>query len=212
MTTVTSTQREAEEEEDHDPGPSQRKRKRESTPPAKPKPEERKKRRGVKRDAEYGVARGVDFLDVACVLNFDLPTSARAYTHRVGRTARAGRSGTALSFVLPASEYGKHKAVGGVLSTQHDEEVWGRISREQQGRVREYAFDKKQVEAFRYRMEDALRAVTRYTIREARLKEIKQELLTSEKLKVCSRSFLSWCMCADFGRLTLRTTRTTLNT
>jgi ATP-dependent RNA helicase DDX56/DBP9 len=183
MAVVTSTQRGAEEE-DHDPGPSRRKRKREPTPPAKPKPGLRKKRRGAKRDAEYGVARGIDFLDVACVLNFDLPTSARAYTHRVGRTARAGRSGTALSFVLPASEYGKHKAVGAVQSTQHDEDVWGRIERAQQGRVREYVFDKKQVEAFRYRMEDALRAVTRYTIREARLKEIKQELLASEKLKV----------------------------
>ncbi|KAH9059112.1 ATP-dependent RNA helicase dbp9 [Lactarius vividus] len=177
-----STQRGAEEE-DHDPGPSKCKRKREPTPPAKQKTGLRKKRRGVKRDAEYGVARGVDFLDVACVLNFDLPTSARAYTHRVGRTARAGRSGTALSFVLPASEYGKHKAVGSVPSTQHDDEVWGRIARAQQDRVREYAFDKKQVEAFRYRMEDALRAVTRYAIREARLKEIKQELLASEKLK-----------------------------
>lgn len=218
MAVVTSTQRGAEEEEDHDPGPSQRKRKRESTPPAKPKPGGRKKRRGVKRDAEYGVARGIDFLDVACVLNFDLPTSARAYTHRVGRTARAGRSGTALSFVLPASEYGKHKAVGGVQSTLHDEGVWGRIARAQQGRVREYAFDKKQVEAFRYRMEDALRAVTRYTVREARLKEIKQELLTSEKLKVYILVRSSCGVCAlrvgarARGRLTLKTTRTISNT
>src|SRR6266702_2425456 len=199
MSAVTSTQREAEEE-DHDPGPSQRKRKREPTPSAKPKQGLRKKRRGAKRDAEYGVARGVDFLDVACVLNFDLPTSARAYTHRVGRTARAGLSGTALSFVLPASEYGKHKAVGGVPSTQHDEDVWGRIERAQQGRVSEYAFDKKQVEAFRYRMEDALRAVTRYAIREARLKEIKQELLASDKLKVHPRPFVSWYTCADGAR------------
>ena len=214
MTVVTSTQRGAEDE-NHDPGPSKRKRKRDSTPSSKAKPGIRKKRRGAKRDAEYGVARGVDFLDVACVLNFDLPTSARAYTHRVGRTARAGRSGTALSFVLPASEYGKHKAVGGVPSTMHDEDVWGRIARAQQGRVREYAFDKKQVEAFRYRMEDALRAVTRYAIREARLKEIKQELLTSEKLKVHPpRPLVSWCICAEWlvharVRLTLKTTRMT---
>ena len=58
--------------------------------------------------------------------------------------------------------------------------------------MREYVFDKKQVDGFRYRMEDALRAVTRYTIREARLKEIKQEILTSDKLKVgvlCVSSF-----------------------
>jgi ATP-dependent RNA helicase DDX56/DBP9 len=138
----------------------------------------------VKSDKEYGVARGIDFLDVACVLNFDLPSSARAYTHRVGRTARAGRGGTALSFVLPSSEFGKHKVVGGVPSTRHDEETWQRIAHAQQGRMREYVFDKRQVDGFRYRMEDALRAVTRYAIREARLKEIKQELLTSDKLKV----------------------------
>jgi ATP-dependent RNA helicase DDX56/DBP9 len=180
---VSSTQRET----DNGPGPSRRKRKRALTlPPANVRAAPPKKRRQrVKSDNEYGVARGVDFLDVACVLNFDLPASARAYTHRVGRTARAGRGGTALSFVLPSSEFGKHKAVGGVPSTQHDEEVWGRIARSQQGRVREYVFDKKQVDAFRYRMEDALRAVTRYAIREARLKEIKQELLASDKLKVC---------------------------
>jgi len=172
------------------PGPSRRKRKRALTPPpinvTKGTP---KKRRRVKPDSEYGVARGVDFLDVACVLNFDLPTSARAYTHRVGRTARAGRSGTALSFVLPLSEFGNHKAVGAVPSTRRDEEVWERIARAQQGRVREYVFDQRQVDAFRYRMEDALRTVTRYAIREARLKEIKQELLTSDKLKVRRRLY-----------------------
>jgi ATP-dependent RNA helicase DDX56/DBP9 len=183
----------------------------------------RKRRRTAKHDTEYGVARGIDFLDVACVINFDLPTSSRAYTHRVGRTARAGRSGTALSFVLPFSEFGKHKAVGSVPSTRHDEEVWDRIARAQQGRVREYVFDQKQVDAFRYRMEDALRAVTRYVIREARLKEIKQELLASDKLKVRYkapplRPAAFCCLPTNGGgngggsRLTLKTTPMTLNT
>ncbi|TFY80364.1 hypothetical protein EWM64_g3648 [Hericium alpestre] len=41
----------------------------------------------------------------------------------------------------------------------------------------------KQVEAFRYRMEDALRSVTRAAIREARVKELKQEILNSDRLK-----------------------------
>lgn len=40
-----------------------------------------------------------------------------------------------------------------------------------------------QVDGFRYRVEDALRLVTRVSVREARLKEIKSELLNSEKLK-----------------------------
>ena len=201
---VISTQRDSEA--DKAPGPSRRKRKRPATtPPANVNAGPHKKRRGVKSDKEYGVARGIDFLDVACVLNFDLPTSSRAYTHRVGRTARAGRSGTALSFVLPSSEFGKHKAVGGVPSTRHDEEAWERIARAQQGRVREYVFDKKQVDGFRYRMEDALRAVTRYAVREARVKEIKQELLTSDKLKVGVCSITSpplrcACTCSDSVR------------
>jgi ATP-dependent RNA helicase DDX56/DBP9 len=41
----------------------------------------------------------------------------------------------------------------------------------------------KQVEGFRYRVEDALRAVTKVMIKEARLKDIKSEILKSEKLK-----------------------------
>ncbi|KAA1469089.1 DEAD-domain-containing protein [Dentipellis sp. KUC8613] len=160
---------------------SSKKRKRPQTPP--PKSRKRKSRKG---DAEYGVTRGVDFIDVACVLNFDLPTSSRSYTHRVGRTARAGRTGMALSYILPEEEYGKNKVVGFVESTKKDEAVWARIEKEQAARgskVQEYKFDMKQVEAFRYRMEDALRAVTRAAIREARVKELKQEILNSDKLK-----------------------------
>jgi ATP-dependent RNA helicase DDX56/DBP9 len=40
------------------------------------------------------------------------------------------------------------------------------------------------VERFRYRCQDALNSVTETTVREARVKDIKQELLNSEKLKV----------------------------
>ena len=49
------------------------------------------RRKKGKRDAEFGVARGVDFKDVRTVINFDVPPSASAYLHRVGRTGRAGR-------------------------------------------------------------------------------------------------------------------------
>lgn len=41
-----------------------------------------------------------------------------------------------------------------------------------------------QVDAFRYRVEDALRAVTGSNVRDAHLKDIKHEILNSEKLKV----------------------------
>ena len=46
-------------------------------------------------------ARGIDIPGVAYVINYDLPNVAEAYVHRIGRTARAGREGTAISFCSP---------------------------------------------------------------------------------------------------------------
>ena len=43
-------------------------------------------------------ARGIDIEDISHVINFDLPNVAESYVHRIGRTARAGASGIALSF------------------------------------------------------------------------------------------------------------------
>ncbi|MGQ0708651.1 MAG: DEAD/DEAH box helicase [Rhodoferax sp.] len=44
-------------------------------------------------------ARGIDILKLPVVLNYDLPRSPTDYTHRIGRTGRAGEPGLALSFV-----------------------------------------------------------------------------------------------------------------
>jgi len=44
-------------------------------------------------------ARGIDVLQLPAVVNYDLPRSAQDYTHRIGRTGRAGESGLAISFV-----------------------------------------------------------------------------------------------------------------
>jgi len=43
-------------------------------------------------------ARGIDIADLPFVINYELPESAETYTHRIGRTGRAGESGVALSF------------------------------------------------------------------------------------------------------------------
>jgi superfamily II DNA/RNA helicase len=46
-------------------------------------------------------ARGLDLEGITHVVNYDAPEDDKGYVHRVGRTARAGRSGTGVTFVLP---------------------------------------------------------------------------------------------------------------
>jgi len=49
-------------------------------------------------------ARGLDIPDVSHVFNFDVPTHAEDYVHRIGRTGRAGKTGIALSLVTTADQ------------------------------------------------------------------------------------------------------------
>ncbi|GIU97972.1 MAG: hypothetical protein KatS3mg013_1775 [Actinomycetota bacterium] len=49
-------------------------------------------------------ARGLDLDDVSLVVNYDPPSDDKGYVHRVGRTARAGRSGTSITFVTPGEQ------------------------------------------------------------------------------------------------------------
>ena len=46
-------------------------------------------------------ARGLDLNDITLVVNYDPPLDDKGYVHRVGRTARAGRGGTSITFVTP---------------------------------------------------------------------------------------------------------------
>jgi ATP-dependent RNA helicase DeaD len=46
-------------------------------------------------------ARGLDVKHVSHVINFDVPSAAESYVHRIGRTGRAGRAGVAITFAEP---------------------------------------------------------------------------------------------------------------
>jgi ATP-dependent RNA helicase DDX56/DBP9 len=61
----------------------------------------KKKAAAVEADGDFNVARGVDFKGVATVINVDMPATAAGYTHRIGRTARAGASGAYLHVATP---------------------------------------------------------------------------------------------------------------
>lgn len=47
-------------------------------------------------------ARGIDVVELTHVINYSLPQDAESYIHRIGRTGRAGKQGTAITFVTPA--------------------------------------------------------------------------------------------------------------
>ena len=63
-------------------------------------------------------SRGLDLKDLAHVVNYDMPTSVTSYVHRIGRTARAGASGTATTLVAHHegrwfwNEIGRSKKIG----------------------------------------------------------------------------------------------------
>jgi ATP-dependent RNA helicase DDX47/RRP3 len=88
-------------------------------------------------------ARGLDIPSVDIVINFDLPSDSATYIHRVGRTARAGKSGTAISFV-----------------TQYDVETWLRIENALNMKLQDVKPDKAEVMMFLDRVGDAQRIAT----------------------------------------------------
>ncbi|XP_046431785.1 probable ATP-dependent RNA helicase DDX56 isoform X1 [Neodiprion fabricii] len=125
-----------------------------------------------RKDNESGVARGIDFQFVSNVINFDFPLDVTSYIHRAGRTARGKNQGTALSFVAM-----RERSLLDEVDTQLKEGY------NRENIFKTYQFKLDEVEGFRYRAKDAWKAVTRIAVREARLKEIKQEVLNCEKLK-----------------------------
>ncbi|HHV85758.1 MAG TPA: DEAD/DEAH box helicase [Petrimonas sp.] len=51
------------------------------------------------------VSRGIDIDDISLIINFDVPYDVEDYVHRIGRTARAGDSGMAITFVSPDEQF-----------------------------------------------------------------------------------------------------------
>jgi ATP-dependent RNA helicase DDX56/DBP9 len=149
-----------------------------TTTSAKPhKVDEDKARSKRKKDKESGVARGIDFQFVSNVINFDFPHDVDSYIHRVGRTARGNNRGTALSLVS-AKEMDRL-----ALVEKHLREQFQSDDEDEEHVLKAYTFRMEELDGFKYRARDAWRAVTKIAVREARLKEIKHEMLNSARLR-----------------------------
>lgn len=124
-----------------------------------------------KRDGEYGVSRGLDFRGVSFVVNVDLPSSPESYTHRIGRTARGGANGVALTLLDSTNKEEAEmlveiqanqpsKSAGGVATDKLKEATadgdGGAVPMGQM-QPRPLDFDLKEIEGFRYRVEDGKR-------------------------------------------------------
>ena len=87
--------------------------------------------------------RGLDLPSVDIVVNYDVPTSSKDYIHRVGRTARAGRSGKSITIV-----------------TQYDVELMQRVEAVIGKKTELWPTDEEEVTLLRERVDEASRLAT----------------------------------------------------
>ena len=84
-------------------------------------------------------ARGLDIAHIKHVINYDLPQCPEDYIHRIGRTARAGSSGSALCLVTPADK-GKWNSINMLIDPNFKpESVQNKYSKTGNKRRRSFA-------------------------------------------------------------------------
>ncbi|EDR26857.1 ATP-dependent rRNA helicase RRP3, putative [Entamoeba dispar SAW760] len=101
-------------------------------------------------------SRGLDIPNVDIVINYDCPLEPKDYIHRVGRTARAGKSGYAITLV-----------------TQYSIELYQRIETMIEKKLNEYKVNEKEAIAYSQKANDAMRIVSQQLKEEAQKKKEK---------------------------------------
>ncbi|CAH8595954.1 unnamed protein product [Schistosoma haematobium] len=94
------------------------------------------------------MARGIDINDVECVVSYDVPPSIKIYIHRIGRTARAGKKGTAYSLLSTNQFYHfkkdlKRAGRKKIKQLQFHQSKWSHFNAEYQVALRNYEMNMK---------------------------------------------------------------------
>ncbi|KAG5420734.1 ROK1 [Candida metapsilosis] len=97
------------------------------------------------------LARGVDFKGVNLVINYDVPQSAQAYVHRIGRTGRGGRAGRAVTFFTKEDD----KAVKPIINVMKQSgcesgfsewmENMGKLSKKEKKNIKTHEVKRKKI-------------------------------------------------------------------
>jgi len=162
---------------------------------------------GVEKNKGLMSHRGVDFREVAAVINLSSPYSIKKYIHRIGRTARAGHYGVAITLVTPR-EMRRFRYIllcrvrGPVLTTANkedsvkgmdvDSEIIANLpekTSQQMNKellseiIQKLPLSMNDLQPFRYRCESVRCSITTQLVRHARLNELKMEVLNSKRLQ-----------------------------
>ncbi|CDI85060.1 ATP-dependent nucleolar RNA helicase, putative [Eimeria praecox] len=139
----------------------------------------RKRRRedaSKSKEREFAGHRGLDLQGVACVFNFDAPSSLKSYIHRIGRTGRGGATGVAVT-LIDTSQEEQQLLLQQMFTVRKAPGALGHST------LTPLSLQLQDVECFRYRVEDVRRGITKRVIAAAVARDLQQQLLNSRKLK-----------------------------
>jgi ATP-dependent RNA helicase DDX27 len=115
------------------------------------------------------VARGLDIPNVHCIINFSFPTEPKRYIHRIGRTARAGQHGVAIT-----------------LCNEEERKDLKKLSRKLNQNVSTFSIQPKflnnHFELIKTKLDRVVRDIQNEVIQDREMKETMRDLLKSENM------------------------------
>ncbi|SOV23954.1 DEAD/DEAH box ATP-dependent RNA helicase, putative [Plasmodium sp. DRC-Itaito] len=124
----------------------------------------------INEEKDFLYSRGLDFYDVKCVVNFDMPSDLETFIHRIGRTCRLNNKGKCISFVNELN----YVDVELLQTLIEDKNICSMIKKDIQYNI---------IEKYRYRVESTLNKCTSKKIKLFIQKEILYQSLKSKELK-----------------------------